>query len=196
MADRATIRLSINDGFLICDFSSKRYAKDKSDTEKQIAKAQNILNLKIIPKRFKFLTTEKTGYVLNEKLIERTKLLWGIKGYCTDLVLPDHLIIDRYHDLWQVEKSFRITKSDLLMRPVYHFKKEAIVAHILICVMALAVAKFMELRSGKSVKVIMETFKRITDARILNPASGEEALWRVEIPKEVKLLLKDIGVTY
>lgn len=196
MVSSATVRLSVNDGFLICDFSSKRYAKDKSDTEKQIAKARNILDGKINPKRLKFLTTEKTGYVLNEKLIERTKLLWGIKGYCTDLSLPDQLIIDRYHDLWQVEKSFRITKSDLLMRPVYHFKKEAIVAHILICVMALAVAKFMELRSGKSIKVIIESFKRITDARILNPASGEEALWRVEIPKEVKLLLKDIGVTY
>lgn len=196
MTDGVTIRLPVNDGFLICDFSSKRYAKDKSDTEKQIMKAQSILDGKIHPKKHKFLAAEKTGYALNEKLIHRTRLLLGIKGYCTNLSIPDRLVIDRYHDLWQIEKSFRMAKSDLLMRPVYHFKKEAIGAHILICVMALAVARFMELKTGKSIKALMETFKSITDARVLSISTGEETLWRVEIPEEVKLLLKDIGVTY
>ena len=88
------------------------------------------------------------------------------------------------------------SKSDLLMRPVYHFKKEAIEAHILICVMSLAVAKFMELKTKKSIRVLMETLKRITDARVFNPATGEEAQWRVEIPEDVKILLQAIGVTY
>ena len=191
-----TIRVFTGSGFLICDFSIKRYSKDKSDTEKQLTRAQKVVNGELNPKRYKFLTSQGGGFTLNQKLLERTKLLWGIKGYCTDLSLPDKLIIDRYHDLWQVEKSFRMAKSDLLIRPVYHFKQTAIEAHILICVISLAVAKYMELKSGKSIRFLMDSFKKITDARVLNPASGEEILWRVNISEEVKLILQDLGLTY
>lgn len=197
--ERKTIKIPKDYGFLICDFSSKRYSKDKSDTEKQLLKAQKVVDGELNPKRYKFLTSstsQGSGFTINHKLLERTKLLWGIKGYFTDLSLPNQLIIDRYHDLWQVEKSFRMAKSDLLMRPVYHFKQTAIEAHILICVMSLAVAKFMELKTGKSIRVLMDTFKKITDARVLNPASGEEILWRVPIPEEVKLVLQNLGLTY
>lgn len=191
-----TIKIPKGNGFLICDFSSKRYSKDKSDTEKQLTKAQKVMDGELSPKRYKFLTPQKAGFTLNLQLLERTKLLWGIKGYFTDLSCPNQLIIDRYHDLWQVEKSFRMAKSDLLMRPVYYFKQTAIEAHILICVMSLAVAKFMELKTGKSIRVLMDNFKKITDAHVLNPASGEKILWRVQIPKEVKLILQNLGLTY
>lgn len=68
--------------------------------------------------------------------------------------------------------------------------------NILICVMSLAVAKFMELRTGKSIRSLMDSFKKITDARALNPASGEKSLWRVQIPEEVKLILQNLGLTY
>ena len=191
-----TIRIPTSSGFLICDFSIKRYSKDKSDTEKQLTKARKVINGELTPKRYKFLTSLKMGFTINWKLLERTQLLWGIKGYYTDLSLPDQLIIDRYHDLWQVEKAFRMAKSDLLIRPIYHFKQTAIEAHILICVISLAVAKFMELKTGKSIRVLMDTFKKITDARVLNPTSGEEMLWRVNIPEEVKLILRNLGLTY
>lgn len=194
--ERKTIKIPKDSGFLICNFSSKRYSKDKSDTEKQLTKAQKVVNGELSPKRYKFLTSQKEGFSINHQLLERTKLLWGIKGYFTDLSLPNQLIIDRYHDLWQVEKSFRMAKSDLLMRPVYHFKQTAIEAHILICVMSLAVAKFMELKTGKSIKSLMDSCKKITDARVLNPASGEEILWRVPIPEEIKLILQNLGLTY
>lgn len=194
--DGATMRFTYHDKFLICAFSSKRYMKDKPDTEKQINKAQQIIDGKRQNKRLKFLTLEKTTQTINQKLINRTKLLWGIKGYFTDLPLSSETIIARYHNLWQVEKSFRMSKSDLLMRPVYHFRKETIEAHILICVMALAVAKFMEVKSGKSIKVILEVLKRVTDARVLHIATQEEALWRSVIPEEAKHILEALGITY
>lgn len=196
LTDGASIRIPQNNGFLICDFSVKRYAKDKSDTEKQIERATRVVKRKTSTKRLKFLTGEKAAQTLNQKLIDRTKLLWGIKGYATDLSLPDDAIITRYHNLWQVEKSFRMSKSDLLMRPVYHFKKQAIEAHILICVMALALAKFMELKTGKSIRVILEDLRKVTDARVINIATKEEALWRSPVPEETKLILKDLGITY
>ena len=57
--DGATIRIPWNKGFLICEFSSKRYTKDKSDTEKQVNKAQQVVDRKKPAKRLKFLTGEK-----------------------------------------------------------------------------------------------------------------------------------------
>ena len=95
-----------------------------------------------------------------------------------------------------MEKTFRMSKSDILIRPVYHFKKETIEAHILICVMALAVAKFMELKSGKSIKVILEILKKVTDVRILNISTKEETLWRSVIPEEAKHILESVEITY
>jgi len=196
LTDRVSIRIPWSSGFLICDFSSKRYAKDKSDTEKQVNRANRVLEGKTSTKRLKFLTGEKTSQTLNQKLIERTKLLWGVKGYFTDLSLPNELVITQYHNLWQVEKSFRMSKSDLLMRPVYHFKKQAIEAHILICMMALAVAKYIELKSGKSIRVVLDALKKVTDARVVSIATNEEALWRSVISEETKQLLQDLEVTY
>ena len=77
------------------------------------------------------------------------------------------MIIDHYHNLWHVEQAFRIAKSDLQMRPIYHFKETTIKAHILICFMALAVCKYMELKTGKATKHIVKLLKGVTDARNL-----------------------------
>ena len=105
-------------------------SKDKSDREKQIRKAE--LNLKTPgkfsarrPRFVKEITASK--YILNEDLIASDKLKDGIKGYYTNLEdVPEELIVSRYHDLWHVEKSFRIAKSDLKARPMFHRKKDMI----------------------------------------------------------------------
>ncbi|MBU3978481.1 IS1634 family transposase, partial [Patescibacteria group bacterium] len=195
MIDGKSIRIQTERGLLICDFSLKRYQKDKREMEKQILKAEYLVSKNTDGKRTKFLmlkqdnqTTGKKrkkkgekkekAYALNMKLIEKTKRLLGIKGYYTNLFekdeeLTDQDIITHYHSLWHVEKAFRIAKSDLAMRPIYHFKRQTIEAHILICFMALAICKYMELKSGKSTKKIVRLLMSITDARIRNKLTGE-----------------------
>jgi len=147
-------------------------------------------------KRTKFIKNkddEKTEQVLNVDLIGKTKQLLGIKGYYTNLTdETDKTIIDHYHNLWQVEKAFRIAKSDLAMRPIYHFKKQAIEAHILICFMALAVCKYMELKTKRSIKRIVKLLKGVTDARLKNMITNEEFILRSKISKETKKLLKTL----
>ena len=54
----------------------------------------------------------------------------GLKGYLTNTTLTKEAIIEHYSQLWQIEKTFRITKTDLSIRPVYHYKKSRIEAHI------------------------------------------------------------------
>jgi transposase len=141
---------------------------------------------------------EEKAYALNTKLIEKTKLLLGMKGYYTNLFEKDEKltnqdIINHYHSLWHVEKAFRIAKSDLAMRPIYHFKRQTIEAHILICFMALAVCKHMELKTNKSTKKIVKLLKSITEARIKNLLTGEIIILKQQLPEEVKQLREDLS---
>lgn len=198
--DGMTTRIQTERGLLICDFSWKRYQKDKREMEKQIARAKKLLDKKDAVKRTKFLMNKdkkKTEHILNIELVEKTTLLLGIKGYYTNLTEePDTTIIDHYHNLWHVEHAFRISKSDLAMRPIYHFKKQTIEAHILICFMALAVCKYMELKTDKSTKKIIKMLRNITDARILDRLTGKEIVMRQELPEDVAKLWKTLTMSY
>ncbi len=195
--DGASTRIETERGLLLCDFSLKRYQKDKREMDKQIAKAERLLQENDVFKRTKFIKTEsKTKQSLNENLIEKTKLLLGIKGYYTNLVSEtDETIIKHYHNLWHVELAFRIAKSDLAMRLIYHFKKQTIEAHILICFMALAVCKYMELKTEKSTKKIIKLLKSITEARIKNLLTGEIITMKQKLPKEIEQLWKTLSQT-
>lgn len=194
--DGRSMRVETERGLLICDFSYNRYQKDKREMEKQIAKAEKLIAQKEGMKRTKFLMDKdkkKTEQVLNTELIGKTKLLLGIKGYYTNLTRVDNeTIISHYHNLWHVEKAFRIAKSDLQMRPVYHFKKQTIEAHVLICFMALAVCKYMELKTGKSTRKIVKLLKSITEARMKNLLTGKIFVMRKEVSEEINQLWKTL----
>lgn len=192
--DGASIRIRTERGILICDFSLKRYQKDKREMDKQIVKAEKLLQDNDSFKRTKFIKTDgKTMQSLNLDLIGKAKHLLGIKGYYTNLAdESDEIIISRYHNLWHVEQAFRIAKSDLAMRPIYHFKKQAIKAHILICFMALAVCRHMELKTGKSTKKIVKLLKSITEARVKNLLTNEEIIMRMKVSEEIKQLWKTL----
>ena len=119
-------------------------------------------------------------------------------GYSTTNLITqtDQSIITHYHNLWHVEQVFRIAKSDLAIRPIYHFKRQTIEAHILICFMALAVCKYMELRSGKSTKAIIKLLRKITDVRLLNTITNKEFTIRTEIPDEILTLLEKLSLSH
>ena len=57
----------------------------------------------------------------------------GIKGYITNTDINAECVIDQYHGLWVVERAFRISKSTLEMRLMFHFTERRIEAHICIC---------------------------------------------------------------
>lgn len=195
----ATVRVITTHGSLVCDFSQKRYLKDKREIDKQIQKAERALENPGAIRRTKFLKTGQTQYELNAELIRKTKLLLGIKGYYTNLLREqanDQTVINHYHNLWRVEQAFRIAKSDLRTRPIYHFKEPSIQAHVLICFMALAVSTYMENKTGKSIKHIIASLKGVTDARILNMLTNQEITLRSEIPQETEELLRKLNAWY
>lgn len=197
--DGATLRVKTAHGTLVCDFSLPRYRKDKRDMDSQIKKAKGFIRDPAALKRTKFLKIgEGTVYQLNTDLIEKHTRLLGIKGYYTNLesTVDDRTIISHYHNLWHVEQAFRVAKSDLRMRPMFHFKQETIKVHVLICFMALAVSKYLEIKTATSLRQIIASFKRITDARLLDTLTGEEMIMRTRITDNVKTLLKQLALPY
>ena len=193
--DGNIIRLKTDNGYLICSFSKQRYKKDKYEMDRQIQKAKNLLGQPSKTSKIKFIKTEQTKTTLNEELIEKTTKLLGIKGYCTDIeesVTSSTTIIERYHDLYKIEQAFRVSKNDLKSRPIFHFKEEPIKLHLLICFMALAMSKHIELKGNTSIRAFLTAGKKVTDARLLNKITKQEFRMRSPIPLNFQLMINSI----
>ena len=139
---------------LILTYSSKRAKKDKKTREKAIEKIEANLNKKNITKSdlklsycAKYLDIDDSctiRYKLNPKKIELDAKLDGIKGFATnDFDLKANDVIAHYQNQYAVERAFRISKTDLRIRPIYHRLENRIKAHILVSFVAYAV--YMEL---------------------------------------------------
>ena len=172
--DGKSIRIKTDMGYLICGYSSVRYRKDKHEMEKQIEKANQVIEKPSRNKNVKFTQSEGTKIMLNQTLIEKTKKLLGIKGYYTDIeesIVDNATIIERYHELYRIEQAFRISKRDLQTRPIFHFKEQPIKLHLLICFMALVISKHIELKTGISIRKFIDESKKVVEGEILNHAT-------------------------
>ena len=137
---------------LVVHYSLTRARKDRSDRLKQIERAEKRLS-KPTNKSVKFLKKlSKDEYVMNTELITKSEQLEGLKGYYTNLELSDLEIVSIYSNLWKIEHNFRITKTDLALRPIFHFKEEGIKFHLLICFVALAISRKIEIEYKCSIK--------------------------------------------
>lgn len=193
--DGKITRLETDHGYLICSYSQQRYRKDKHEMDKQIEKAKSLLSKPSKTRNVKFIKSEKADAKLNEELIEKTTALLGVKGYYTDIeesMVGSQKIIERYHDLYKIEQAFRVSKNDLQTRPVFHYKEEPIKLHLLICFMALAVSKHIELKTNTSIRAFLTKCKKVTDARILNKITHKEIRMRAKIPPDLKRLIDKI----
>lgn len=165
----------IRKGNILYEYSGKRAKKDKADNDKQIKKANYyVMNPAKVMKRSMFLANNgKKQFKLNEALIEKHRLLEGIKGYRTNITdIADILLIERYKDLWHVEQSFRMAKSDLEARPIYHRRENSIQYHILIVFVALCLAKIIELEKGESIQKVTDDLKDKWTITLTDKISG------------------------
>ncbi len=195
--DSANIRLETKLGYLICDFSKKCFTKDKFEMERQINKAKELINHPGKTKKIKFIKTIDAKNQLNKELIEKTNILLGIKGYYTNLdkkTISNQVVIERYGQLYKIEHAFRISKHDLKTRPIFHFKEDPIKLHLFICFMALAVSKYIELKTNISIQSFLSECKKITDAKILNKITNKMILKRAPITPEVETIIKRLNL--
>lgn len=176
-------RAALPQGLLICDYSQKRANKDRSDRKKQLKKAQyQVDNPDTSKRRTRFVMEEsKASVKLNQELITKDELREGIKGYQTNLEYTEsERIVARYRDLWHVEKSFRIAKSDLQARPIFHHKKESIETHMVIVFVSLCLAKSIELTTKLSIKRVRDMIWEILDIEFRDTVTNKIFLRRME----------------
>jgi len=154
--------LDYNDKKLLVSYSKKRAKKDKHDREKAIAKLKKRLeDSKSVKSQLsnngykKYLQLESSdknrscdlSITLNEDKILEDEAWDGLKGIVTNNeTLSSEELIHQYSNLWQVEESFRITKHDLKIRPIYHWKPSRVKAHLAISFMAYTLVRYLEYR--------------------------------------------------
>ncbi|SDH53224.1 hypothetical protein SAMN05216377_1258 [Pseudonocardia oroxyli] len=93
-------------------------------------------------------------------------------------------VIGAYHDLWRVEASFRMSKTDLAARPMFHRTRDSIEAHLTIVFAALAVARTAQARTGLSIRRIVRNMRSLRSATIA--VNGTEHTFPPQIPADLK----------
>lgn len=186
---------------IIISYSQVRAKKDAHNRkrgleklEKSIAKGkltkQNINNRGYN----KYLKLEGDVKISIDKQKCKDDSKWdGLKGYTTNTELPASDIINNYKHLWKIEKAFRISKTDLRIRPIYHRLKHRIEAHICISFCAYKIYKELERQLNiKNAKIspekAIDIAKTIYEITIQTPLSNTQHT-RLFIDKEEQQLL-------
>src|SRR5699024_9206036 len=134
-----------------------------------IKKAEDVAAGKRALKRDRFVKIDGATKEVNWSLVERARATTGLKGFVTNIPIErmdGAAVVAAYQDLYQVERSFRMAKSDLKARPVFARLQDSIEAHLTIVFAALAISREAEARTGASIKKILKTLRPLRSAVI------------------------------
>ena len=161
--------------------------------DEQVAKAEKAVKGQTPVKRNRFVTLTGASKSVNRALEAKARSLAGIKAYVTNLdpaVADADFVIGAYHRLFQIERSFRMSKHDLQARPIFHHKRESIQAHLTVVFAALAVSKWVEDQTGWSIKKFVRTARRY---RTIESQVGEQTITAEEpLPDDLAATLNAI----
>ncbi|WP_459251248.1 IS1634 family transposase [Tessaracoccus sp.] len=142
-------------------YSADRARRSRKGIAEQVRKAEDAVAGKTAVKRNRYVDLHKPTKTVNYELAEKNTALAGIKGYETNQIdLNAEQVINAYRQLLRIEKAFRMSKTDLKARPIYHRKKDSIDAHLTIVMAAMAVGHELEHRTGLSLRRLVRTLKR------------------------------------
>ena len=159
---------------LIVSYSKKRAKKNKADRQRLISRLMKKVKNNQIPVKSlitnygtkKYVTVEKTKARFNEEKIKEDSRWDGLSGVISNMEDKSaEQLLSRYRQLWKIEEAFRVCKHTLKMRPVYHWKKKRIEAHIAICFLAYSLSYTMKYRMEQrglnfSIQKMREILKR------------------------------------
>jgi hypothetical protein len=166
--------------------------------DEQVRKAEQAVAGNAPVKRNRFIQISGGTKTVNRDLEDKARALAGLKGYVTNLrACPDgtpvtaEFVIGSYHQLFQIEKSFRMAKSDLQARPIYHHLRDSIEAHLTIVFAALAVSRWIEQQTGWSIRKFVKTARRY---RTIQIQAGDHTLTAADpIPDDLRAALDPIS---
>ena len=193
-------------GRLIVSYSSKRAYNDRKNRLKGLKRLEKGVKSGKLTKEHinnrgynKYLRLNgKVDINIDYEKYEADSVWDGLKGYVSNTHLSRKNIIGNYSHLWQVEKAFRISKTDLRIRPIYHRIKDRIEAHICICFTAYSIYKELE-RNLKlnniylSPEKALEQIKEIRQLRYVLPKS-QKIKTKILQPTELKNQLLEMKI--
>lgn len=166
----------------IVTFNQKLAEKQIYEINRQVEKAKNLRACEAKKSEYgdsskyvTFISTDKKGtktagkvkVEINEKAIENAKKLAGYNMIITsEILMSASEIYASYHNLWRIEESFRIMKSQLDARPAYMQKQETITGHFLICYLAVLLTRLLQIHVLKDEYGTEEIFDFIHDFRV------------------------------
>lgn len=186
---------------LIITYSDSRAKKDKYNREKGLRKLEKNIRTGRLTKsninnrgynKFLKLKGQIDVEVDNSKINEDSK--WdGLKGYISNAKLNKNEIIANYHHLWQIEKAFRVSKTDLKIRPIYHRIQKRIEAHICLTFVAYKVYKELERqlkikKSELSPEKVIEIIQSIFQIELINPSNNDIIRKNLILTEEHKIV--------
>lgn len=191
---------------LIISYSEPRAIKDNYNRQRGINKLEKQIKAKRLTKAHinnkgynRFL--KMTGDVkisIDKTRINEDKKWDGLKGYITNTTLSKEAVIENYRHLWNIEKAFRIAKTDIEIRPIYHQLQRRIEAHICLAFVAYKIYKelerqLFEKKTALSVEKAIEIAKTIYSIKAQKPKSKEVFERILLLNEEQKLLAKLFG---
>ena len=174
-------------------YSTKRAVRDSKTITLQENRAKDVVAGHRTAKAPRFVKTSNGAKSLDEASLARARRLVGLKGYVTNIdatTMPAREVIASYHDLWHVEQSFRMSKTDLRARPMFAHTRDAIEAHLTIVFTALAVSRELQARTGLALRNIVRQLRPLRSATIA--INGAEQTFPPEIPVDKRAILDAI----
>jgi len=205
--DSKTAEIRIDEQIrLIISYSSDRAKKDAHNRKRGLERLEKAIVSKKITKK----QINNRGYNKYLKLTGKLQVeidydkyhqdaRWdGLKGYLTNSELSRKKVITNYSKLWQIEKAFRISKTDLKVRPIYHRLESRIQAHLSIAFAAYTIYKELERllminKADFSAKRAIELTETIYTLEITLPDSNSEVYRRLDLTEQQKILFDIIN---
>jgi transposase len=184
LQDKQSAEIGKGEERLIISYKEQRAHKDAYNRKRGLEKLEKRLRSGKLSKTHinnkgynKYLKMEGDVSISIDYDKFREDAQWdGLKGYLTNTELSKQDVIEQYNQLWTIEKAFRISKSDLRIRPIYHRLRKRIEAHICICFAACKVYKELERqlhekKTGLSPEKAIDILKTIYTVSVQTPYS-------------------------
>jgi len=210
LTDGQSIVIEKSNGLkLVVSYASARATKDEYNRKRGLQKLESYLKSGKLSKKHinnrgynKYLKLEGEIIIAIDYEKYKQDAMWdGLKGYLTNTQLPKEAIIEHYKNLWQIEKAFRISKTDLRIRPIYHRLARRIKSHLNIAFCSYKLYKELE-RQLKlkdlpySPEKAIGIMKSIYSIKTILPAAQKEVAIVIVKEEEQKNLLNAFDILY
>lgn len=177
----------------VWQYRRKRALRDEQTLNHQRGRALEVIDGTRAQKNARFVKATGARKTFDEASYDQAMRLSGWKGYVTNIeagIMPAREVVSSYHELWHVEQSFRMSKTDLRARPIFHRKRDSIEAHVTMVFTALAVTKFMQQSTGLSLKKIVTTLRPLRE--FVGVVGGHEITFPPAVPSDAAELIASL----